>query len=85
MLPLGMHSLQHVAAPGEAALTWRDVMVSNYSDAGQVRWVADRGIDLSRGTGRLAGLGVVEVNGVRHTAEHIVLANGAEPIGAGLS
>ena len=38
------------------------------------------GIDLLRGTGRLAGPGVVEVDGVRHTAEHVVLANGADPI-----
>ena len=30
--------------------------------------------------GRLAGTGVVEVDGVRHTAEHVVLANGADPI-----
>ena len=27
-----------------------------------------------------AGRGVVEVDGVRHTAEHVVLANGADPI-----
>jgi pyruvate/2-oxoglutarate dehydrogenase complex dihydrolipoamide dehydrogenase (E3) component len=64
----------------EAALAWRDFMVSNYSDAGQERWLADRGIDLLRGSGRLAGTGVVEVDGVRHSAEHIVLANGAEAI-----
>jgi pyruvate/2-oxoglutarate dehydrogenase complex dihydrolipoamide dehydrogenase (E3) component len=63
----------------EAALAWRDFMVSEYSDAGQERWLADNGIDLLRGTGRLAGTGVVEVDGVRHTAEHVVLANGAEP------
>ena len=64
----------------EAALAWRDFMVSDYSDAGQERWLADNGIDLLRGTGRLAGPGAVEVDGVRYTAEHIVLANGAEPI-----
>jgi len=64
----------------EAALGWRDFMVSDYSDAGQERWLAGQGIDLLRGSGRLAGTGVVEVDGVRHTAEHIVLANGAEPI-----
>ena len=64
----------------EAALAWRDFMVSDYSDAGQERWLASAGIDLLRGTGRLAGTGAVEVDGVRHTAEHIVLANGAEPI-----
>jgi dihydrolipoamide dehydrogenase len=64
----------------EAALAWRDFMVSNYSDAGQERWLAEHGIDLIRGSGRLAGTGVVEVDGVRHTAEHVVLANGADPV-----
>ncbi|HEX5924956.1 MAG TPA: NAD(P)/FAD-dependent oxidoreductase [Baekduia sp.] len=64
----------------DAALAWRDFMVSNYSDAGQERWLASAGITLLRGSGRLAGVGAVEVDGVRHTAEHIVLANGAEPI-----
>ena len=64
----------------EAALAWRDFMVSNYSDAGQERWLAENGIDLLRGRGRLAGTGVVEVDGVRHTAEHVVVATGSEPI-----
>jgi dihydrolipoamide dehydrogenase len=64
----------------EAALAWRDFMVSDYSDAGQERWLAGEGIDLLRGTGRLAGPGVVEVDGVRHTAEHIVVATGSEPV-----
>ena len=54
-------------------------MVSDYSDAGQERWLAEHGIDLLRGSGRLAGTGVVEVDGVRHTAEHVVLATGADP------
>jgi pyruvate/2-oxoglutarate dehydrogenase complex dihydrolipoamide dehydrogenase (E3) component len=64
----------------QAALAWRDFMVSSYSDAGQERWLADRGIDLLRGTGRLAGTGVVEVDGARHTADDIVIAAGADPI-----
>jgi pyruvate/2-oxoglutarate dehydrogenase complex dihydrolipoamide dehydrogenase (E3) component len=55
-------------------------MVSGYSDAGQERWLADNGIALLRGTGRLAGTGVVEVDGVRHTTEHVVVATGSEPI-----
>ncbi len=62
-----------------AALAWRDYVVSNWTDAGQERWLASRGIDLIRGTGRLAGTGVVEVDGTRHTAEHIVVATGADP------
>src|SRR3954449_4979860 len=64
----------------EAALAWRDFMVSDYSDAGQERWLADNKIDLIRGTGRLAGPGVVEVNGERYTADHVVLATGADPV-----
>ncbi len=63
----------------EAALAYRDFMVSDYSDAGQERWLAGEGIALLRGSGRLAGPGVVEVDGVRHTADHVVLANGAAP------
>ena len=54
-------------------------MVSDYSDAGQERWLASAGIDLLRGVGRLAGAGVVEVDGVRHTAAHVVIATGSEP------
>ena len=52
----------------QAALDWRDYMVSDYSDAGQEKWLTDRGIELIRGVGRLAGPGVVEVDGTRHTA-----------------
>src|SRR5437763_6512165 len=55
-------------------------MVSGYSDAWQERWLSDHGIDLLRGSGRLAGPGVVEVDGVHHTSDHVVLANGSDPI-----
>jgi len=61
-----------------AALAWRDFMVSDHTDAGQEKWLADNGIDLLRGSGRLAGLGTVEVDDVRHSATHVVLANGAD-------
>lgn len=62
----------------QAALDWRDFMVSNYSDTGAAQWLADRGITLVRGHGRLAGTGVVEVDGVRYTTDHVVLATGAD-------
>src|SRR5215208_8261589 len=78
------HAANEAAASAEvdveAALAWRDFMVSDYSDAGQEGWLADHGIDLLRGSGRLAGPGVVEVAGARHTADHVVLACGADPI-----
>jgi dihydrolipoamide dehydrogenase len=63
----------------EAAFAWRDFMVSDYSDEGQEDWLAGNGIDLLRGSGRLAGTGVVEVGGEQHTADDVVLANGADP------
>jgi pyruvate/2-oxoglutarate dehydrogenase complex dihydrolipoamide dehydrogenase (E3) component len=63
-----------------AALAWRDFMVENYSDSGQVDWLAGKGIAMLRGSGRLAGAGAVEVDGVRHTATHIVLANGSDAV-----
>jgi dihydrolipoamide dehydrogenase len=79
-----VHAAREAAASAEvdvdAALAWRDFMVSDYSDAGQERWLDGEGIALLRGTGRLAGTGVVEVDGVRHTAEHVVVACGADPV-----
>jgi pyruvate/2-oxoglutarate dehydrogenase complex dihydrolipoamide dehydrogenase (E3) component len=79
-----VHDAREAAATAQAdvpqALAWRDLMVSDYSDAGQARWLADHHIDLIRGTGKLAGPGVVEVNGVRHTAENVVVATGSDAV-----
>src|SRR5436305_13322689 len=56
-----VHQAREAAATAQAdagaALAWRDSMVSGYSDAGQERWLASKGIGLIRGTGRLAGPG----------------------------
>src|SRR5262249_22992664 len=79
-----VHDANEAAARAQvdvaAALAWRDFMVSNYSDAGQAHWLAEHGIDLLRGRGRLAGTGVVDVDGVRHSAKHVVVATGSDPI-----
>ncbi|MGD0798602.1 MAG: NAD(P)/FAD-dependent oxidoreductase [Acidobacteriaceae bacterium] len=79
-----VHGASEAASTAEvdvaAALAWRDFMVSNYSDASQQRWLAERGIALLRGRGRLAGTGAVEVNGVRYTADNVILATGADPV-----
>ena len=55
-------------------------MVSDYSDAGQVQWLEDTGIDLFRGDGRIAGPGRVSVNGAELVTEHVVLATGSDPV-----
>lgn len=44
-----------------AVLRWRDSMVSDWDDAGQVKWVEGAGITLVRGLGRLVGPRRVEV------------------------
>jgi pyruvate/2-oxoglutarate dehydrogenase complex dihydrolipoamide dehydrogenase (E3) component len=79
-----VHAAREAAATAQvdvgAALAWRDFMVSDYNDSGQERWLASKGIDLLRGTGKLAGPGVVEVDGVRHTARHVVMATGSDPV-----
>jgi dihydrolipoamide dehydrogenase len=79
-----VHHAREAAATAEvdvkAALAWRDYMVSNHTDTGQEHWLANNGIALLRGTGRLAGTGVVEVDGKRHTAEHVVVATGSDPV-----
>ena len=79
-----VHDANEAAASAQvdvaAALAWRDFMVSNHTDGGAEKWLTDHGIDLLRGNGRLAGTGAVEVDGVRHTARHVVVATGADPI-----
>jgi pyruvate/2-oxoglutarate dehydrogenase complex dihydrolipoamide dehydrogenase (E3) component len=70
----------------DAALAQRDYMTSDWHDDGQVPWLEGKGIELVRGTGRLAGARTVEVEvtagGVRRlTARRaVVLATGTTPL-----
>src|SRR5258707_8066924 len=61
-----VHGANNAAARAQVdvhtALAWRDYMVSNFSDAGQERWLAENRIALFRGHGKLAGTGVVDVD-----------------------
>ncbi len=79
-----VHASREAAASADVdvdrALAWRDFMVSDWSDASQEQWLASRGIDLLRGTGRFVGPGVVDVDGVRCTARHVVVATGSDPV-----
>ena len=62
------------------ALAWRDYMVSDYDDSNAVQWLQDQGIELIRGTGRIAGPGTVAVGDATYTTEHIVIATGSDPV-----
>ena len=78
------HAANEAAAPAtvdvEAALAWRDFMVSNYSDAGQERWLADHGHrPAARARSRSPAPASSRSTARRYTAEHVVLANGADP------
>ena len=61
-------------------LEWRDYMVSSYDDAGQLKWTKEAGIDVIKGTGRIAGTGRVAVGDDTYSTEHIVVATGSEPV-----
>src|SRR6476620_7617404 len=68
-----VHEANEAAASAQvdvaAALAWRDFMVSNHTDTSAEKWLTDRGIDVLRGSGRLAGPGTVEVSGMPYTAK----------------
>jgi pyruvate/2-oxoglutarate dehydrogenase complex dihydrolipoamide dehydrogenase (E3) component len=63
-----------------AAFAWREFMVSGHDDAGALPWLEEHGIELLRGSGRLDGPGRVVVGDAVHTARHVVLATGSEPV-----
>ena len=63
----------------EGAFEWRDFMVSNYDDSGKVAWYEDKGIDVIRGSGSIAGPGQLEVDGTSYAAKDIVISTGSYP------
>jgi pyruvate/2-oxoglutarate dehydrogenase complex dihydrolipoamide dehydrogenase (E3) component len=62
------------------ALAFRDWMTAGWDDSGQVSWLESEGIELIRGSGRIAGRGRVAVADAVYAADHIVLATGSSPI-----
>jgi pyruvate/2-oxoglutarate dehydrogenase complex dihydrolipoamide dehydrogenase (E3) component len=62
------------------AFEWRNFIVSDWDDSGQLPWLEEKGIELLRGEGRLAGPGKLEVDGTTHEAERIVIATGSDPV-----
>jgi pyruvate/2-oxoglutarate dehydrogenase complex dihydrolipoamide dehydrogenase (E3) component len=69
-----------------AAFAQRDYMTSHWRDDGELSWLEAKGIDLVRGTGRLAGERAVEVEAADGTtrrlsaARAVVLATGTGPL-----
>jgi pyruvate/2-oxoglutarate dehydrogenase complex dihydrolipoamide dehydrogenase (E3) component len=64
----------------ESAFEWRNFMVSGYDDSAKAAYLTDKGIDVLRGAARLAGTGRVMVGEEEHSAEHVVIATGSEPV-----
>ena len=59
------------------ALAWRNEVVSNYDDSGQLPWLEERGIELFRGHGRIKEKGVASVGADEIEAGKIVIATGS--------
>jgi pyruvate/2-oxoglutarate dehydrogenase complex dihydrolipoamide dehydrogenase (E3) component len=64
----------------EGAFEWRDFMVSGYVDRAKAEYLEAKGIDVVRGPARLAGEGRVDVGGEILSADHVVIANGSDPV-----
>jgi pyruvate/2-oxoglutarate dehydrogenase complex dihydrolipoamide dehydrogenase (E3) component len=62
------------------AFEWRNFMVGDYKDGAKAAWLEGLGIEVLRGSGRLAGPGSVEVDGDTYRASHVVIATGSDPI-----
>jgi pyruvate/2-oxoglutarate dehydrogenase complex dihydrolipoamide dehydrogenase (E3) component len=64
----------------EAAFEWRDFMVAGYEDGAKAAYLEAKGIRVLRGSARLAGPGSVEVGDDTHSAGHVVVATGSDPV-----
>lgn len=77
---------QRAAGIDEASLNWpdlsdyRDYMTSAGDDSARESNYASMGVDVVRGSGRLSGPGVLDVEGTRVEADQILISTGSEPV-----
>ena len=64
----------------EGSFEWRDFMVAGYEDGAKAAYLEGKGIEVLRGTGRLAGGGSVELDGEIYRTSHVVIATGSDPV-----
>jgi pyruvate/2-oxoglutarate dehydrogenase complex dihydrolipoamide dehydrogenase (E3) component len=64
----------------EGAFEWRDFMVAEYEDGAKAAYLEGKGIEVLRGSARLAGPGSVEVDDEAHRTDHVVIATGSDPV-----
>ena len=58
---------------------WRDQVVENLDDSGHADWLAERDIELVRGTGRVKAPGRIEADDTAIEYEKLVIATGSVP------
>jgi pyruvate/2-oxoglutarate dehydrogenase complex dihydrolipoamide dehydrogenase (E3) component len=63
-----------------AAFGWRDFMVSDHKDAGAIKWLDEKGIELVRGNAEIAGEARITVGDTELEADRVVIATGSEPV-----
>jgi dihydrolipoamide dehydrogenase len=63
----------------EDIFDYRDLMIRNLDDSGQVKGYEKKGATVIKSEGKIAGLGKVEVDGETLEAENIIVATGSAP------
>jgi pyruvate/2-oxoglutarate dehydrogenase complex dihydrolipoamide dehydrogenase (E3) component len=64
----------------EGAFGWRDFQVSSYDDKAAVERAERGGMKVLKGEGRFSGPKTIAVGEDEHTAEHIVISTGSDPV-----
>jgi pyruvate/2-oxoglutarate dehydrogenase complex dihydrolipoamide dehydrogenase (E3) component len=64
----------------EGAFEWRNFMVADYEDGAKAAYLEGKGIEVLRGSARLAGPRRVDVGDETFSADHVVIATGSDAV-----